>query len=273
MPDQISYNLIQPAQLANQLNKPDQVIVDLSKNETFIQGHIAGARHIDYAQVVKNNPPVMGLLPEPDAFAKTLAAAGITPDTYVIAYDDEGGGKAARLLWTLEAAGHRKLCLLDGGLHAWTIEGLPTTRELAPAPVSEYPVSYKNNSVLADADYILEHLHDPQIVFLDARSRGEFEGTDVRASRVGHIPGAVHFDWMEGIDRDHGLRMKTREQLSSRFEELGIHPDKEIVVYCHSHHRSAHTYYLLKVSGFKRVRGYAGAWSDWANRQNTPVEK
>jgi thiosulfate/3-mercaptopyruvate sulfurtransferase len=53
---------------------------------------------------------------------------------------------------------------------------------------------------------------------------------------------------------------------------LGITPEKEIVCYCQSHHRSAHSFIMLKSLGFTRVRGYPGSWSDWGNSPDTPIE-
>jgi len=38
------------------------------------------------------------------------------------------------------------------------------------------------------------------------------------------------------------------------------------------HHRSAHTWLMLRHLGFERVRGYPGAWSDWGNAPDVPVE-
>ncbi|MCW8881174.1 MAG: sulfurtransferase, partial [Sedimenticola sp.] len=32
------------------------------------------------------------------------------------------------------------------------------------------------------------------------------------------------------------------------------------------------TYIMLKSLGFPRVKGYPGSWSDWGNRQDTPVD-
>jgi len=55
-------------------------------------------------------------------------------------------------------------------------------------------------------------------------------------------------------------------------DELGLTQDKEIIVYCQSHHRSALSYLMLKYLGYKKVRGYPGSWSEWGNRTDTPVE-
>ena len=33
---------------------------------------------------------------------------GLTPDTHIVVYDDEGGGWAGRFLWTLDVIGHQR---------------------------------------------------------------------------------------------------------------------------------------------------------------------
>jgi thiosulfate/3-mercaptopyruvate sulfurtransferase len=47
---------------------------------------------------------------------------------------------------------------------------------------------------------------------------------------------------------------------------LGITPDKEIVTYCRSGARAAHTHLLLRNLGFPRVRNYDGSWLEWSAR-------
>ncbi|HKK13309.1 MAG TPA: rhodanese-like domain-containing protein, partial [Gammaproteobacteria bacterium] len=56
-------------------------------------------------------------------------------------------------------------------------------------------------------------------------------------------------------------------------ETLGITPDREVITYCQTHHRSAHTYIVLRSLGYPRVKGYPGSWSDWGNRPEAPVER
>jgi len=53
--------------------------------------------------------------------------------------------------------------------------------------------------------------------------------------------------------------------------QRGITPEKEVIVYCHTHHRSSHTYIMLKHLGYERVRAYAGSWSEWGNRPDAPL--
>ena len=102
--------------LEKHLFDPDILVVDMSKPATYSQYHIPGAVHLEYSNIVRINKPVMGLLPDAESLGRVLSSLGITRDTHVIAYDDEGGGKACRLLWTLDVIGHPSFSLLNGGL-------------------------------------------------------------------------------------------------------------------------------------------------------------
>src|SRR4030065_684334 len=199
--------IVEPEELERQLGQEAFLLVDLCKPEIHAQSHIPGALHLDYAQIVAVNKPVMGLLPGESQLNEVFSSIGLTPEHHVVAYDDEGGGRAARLLWTLEA-----------------------------------------------------------------RPADEYLGSKRFAERGGHIPGAVNLDWMQTMDRDRGLRFKPAQALRVMLTSLGVTPDKEVVCYCQSHHRSAHSCMMLKSLGYPRVRGYPGSWSDWGNSPDTPVE-
>jgi thiosulfate/3-mercaptopyruvate sulfurtransferase len=161
--------------------------------------------------------------------------------------------------------------LLDGGLKAWLIEGHPVKQDRETRPPSHFHGTYQGNKV-ADKKYILAHLFDPNVVILDARSPAEYHGEDVRAQRGGHIPGAVNFEWIRAIDQERNLRFKPVDKLRSMLESLGITPDKEVICHCQTHHRSAHTYMVLKYLGYPKVKGYPGSWSEWGNDPDTPIE-
>jgi thiosulfate/3-mercaptopyruvate sulfurtransferase len=116
-------------------------------------------------------------------------------------------------------------------------------------------------------------LGQADFVPLDTRSPGEYAGIDIRAARGGHIPGAVNMNWTEAMDPGRQLRFKPDHTLRRMLESKGVTPDKEVVVYCQTHHRSAHTYIVLKHLGYPRLRGYPGAWSEWGNSAELPIER
>ena len=68
------------------------------------------------------------------------------------------------------------------------------------------------------------------------------------------------------------MRFKTDEELQGLLTPLGVTPDKEVITHCQTHHRSAHTWLVLKHLGYERIKGYPGSWSDWGNNDELPVE-
>ena len=257
-------------ELARHLNDSAILLVDVSRRESYIESHIPGAVHLDYSDLVCARPPAAGLLPDEDRLADTIGRLGITPDRHVIAYDEEGGVRATRLLWTLDVIGHQKFSLLNGGLLAWESACLPTTcTELFASPIRRSVAVDRERFV--DKEWILTNLENPRVVIVDTRSQGEYEGRVSRAARRGHIPGALHFDYLNAIDAKRDLRIREPEELKRAFLSLGVEPQKEIIVYCQTHHRSSHTYFVLRYLCYPHVRAYPGSWSEWGNSAETPI--
>lgn len=247
------------------------VIVDLSNESIYESGHLPGAVHIEATELSAARPPVMGLLPPAAVISALLSNAGIRPDTHVIAYDGENGLKACRFLWTLDVIGHRGFSLLNGGLNAWLDAGHELEDDLPNVTPTQYPVTYQPDHI-ADKQYILDHLEDDDVLILDARSALEYVGVDKRAQRAGHIPGARNVDWMQTVVGGGDYSFKGVDEVRALYAHEGVTSDKEVIIHCHSHMRSAHSYILLKALGFKRLRGYPGSWSDWGNDPSTPVQ-
>ncbi len=262
--------IIEPEQLEERLGAHEMLIVDLCKPEVYARSHIPGAVHLEYRYLVAPQPPAMGQIPSEAQLTEVLSALGLSEDTSVVAYDDEGGGRAARLLWTLDSVGHSRGSLLNGGLHAWMAENRPLDNELITPVRKQYRVTIHGDAI-ADKAYILAHLDDASVQLVDTRSPAEYHGQQQRAARAGHIPGAVNFDWVNAMDPTRNLRLRTQDELRVSLTNLGVVPNKEIVTYCHTHHRSAHTYVTLKSLGYQRVRGYPGSWSEWGNSPDVPV--
>jgi thiosulfate/3-mercaptopyruvate sulfurtransferase len=264
--------VVEPEEVQIHLGEPDVRVVDLCTAEQYARGHVPGSIHLEYSRLVLSRPPVTGLLPGTEYLEGLFSSLGLSSDALVVAYDDEGGGRAARLLWSLAACGHARYALLNGGLQAWANEGHPPdVAPTMPTP-SRYQATY-DPTVVADRHYVSARLGATDTLLLDCRSPKEYRGEEKRAARTGHIPGAVNLEWTEAMDGARNLRLKPREALLRGLESVGVTPDKEIIPYCHSHHRSAHTWLVLKHLGFERVRGYPGSWSEWGNLPDTPVEQ
>jgi thiosulfate/3-mercaptopyruvate sulfurtransferase len=186
----------------------------------------------------------------------------------VVAYDDEGGGWAGRLLWTLDVIGHARWAYLDGGLHAWVGAG----RALSTEPVSCLPSDIEvviHPEPVAELEEIRTRLDDPTVTIWDCRSAAEFAGIRSGSRRAGHIPGARHLDWLELMDPARHFRL--RSDLDDVLARAGISASAEVIAHCQTHHRSGLAYLVGRLRGFPKIRAYPGSWAEWGNRDDTPV--
>ena len=249
-------------------------IIDVRSPQQCPDGHIPGAVLLDYNKLVRKSGPIEGLLPSGREISGLLEKSGIEPEHFVVAYDDGAGVDAARLLWTLDAIGHKNYALLNGGFAAWDDAEFEVSDSPWIAQRSSYPVSGPGNGGhgVISMDGVLAQLDNPNACIVDTRSAAEYAGEDVRAEKFGHIPGAVHFDWSSAVDMMEDGKLRDPRVLQSELEILGITMDKKVIVYCQSNRRSAHTYLVLKWLGYENVSAYAGSWSEWGNAGETPVE-
>ena len=265
--------LLEPGRLTDFLAScAHPVRSDVGSSENYFKHHLPSAVFFDYRHLILGQPPAPGKLPVTELLSRALAESGIDRDKTVIAYADEGGGKASRLLWTLDLLGFEHLHLVNGGLHAWAQEKLPV-EDGSSSAIASSPVNLEfNQAKIADKAFILANLDNPEVLIWDVRTTEEYAGTRPRARRNGHIPGAVNLDWMSTIDRDNGLRYLPDETLVNLLKSKGITVDKTIIPHCHTHHRSAHSAILLKYLGYPNVQASPGSWSEWGNAEDTPVE-
>src|SRR4051812_37395554 len=80
-----------------------------SGRAAYDAGHLPGAVFVDLERwLAAHASPAEGRhpLPSPEVFAEGMASLGIGDDDTVIAYDDDGGTIAARLVWLLRVTGH-----------------------------------------------------------------------------------------------------------------------------------------------------------------------
>lgn len=260
--------VLNPEQIAS-ANACALKIVDLRPAEAFAESHLPGAIHLDTKLMNRSEPPVGGLLPDSDGVNALAATIGLRSDDHVVAYDGGGGSAAARLIWVLHAYGFTATSWLNGGFSAWQSADLPTSTDIVSVTASDISLTFKPGNLLK-VDELQSQLSNDNLAVLDVRSKGEFEGTDVRSARGGHVPSAIHSDWTDAFDKSG--KLKDDVALRRLYSDLDINSDKHVVVYCQTHQRSALTYVVLKHLGYDNVSALDGAWSAWGNNANVPVE-
>ena len=284
------------ATLQERLGDPRLRVVDVrwilgqpgAGRAAYEAGHIPGAIHLDLDTDLADRDgfgaPGRHPLPDPRVFAGRLAALGIGTNDTIVAYDDAGGGYAARLWWMLDDLGHADVHVLDGGIGAWTAAGLPLTTDVPTWPPAWMDLADHWSRVI-DRRALTERLGT--VVLLDARAperyRGEVEPIDPVA---GHIPTARNAPTADNLAPDG--RFLAPDALAARFAGLGAgvsepggsepgaseqvpgSAESDVVTSCGSGITACQNALAMRVAGLPAPLLYVGSYSDWS-RSGMPV--
>lgn len=223
-------------------------------------GHLPGAVNVPFDRFRADQHGTEsgageGMLPGADAFAEIMGEAGVSRDDTLVAYDDDHGVFAARLLVTAELYGHprERLFLLNGDFSAWQRERAVSTENPSVTPAT-YETDRPADSPLVDVDAVAAAADDPESVLVDTREGWEFA--------EGHIPGAIRLDWRELVD-DETRGIRPDGELRAVLADRGVVPEKRIVLYCNTARRISHTYVVLRHLGYPDLAFYEGSLTEW----------
>lgn len=209
------------------LEDPNVRIVDCDPPDAYRRVHIPGS--VNPNDNYLKNPDDRRFIMQPEQFAAEMARLGIGDDTLVVSYD-AGGTTAGRFWWCLNYYGHTNAKVLNGGWNLWLKQGRPVTMT---QPKVEAPGTFTpkaNDAVYATAEHIMANLGNPDVIVLDVRSDGEWDGSNTRGNkRQGHMPGAVHLEWLNNLTADDEKRWKSADELREMYAACGLTPDKQIV--------------------------------------------
>jgi len=252
-------------------SSPNVVIVDARSPDDYAQGHIPGAVNLPSQSLATRSSEEIETGPWRDRAVEQLGTLGITPSNMVVAYDDQGSYFAARMRWALKHLGHEQAAILDGGLSAWTKLG----QTLSTDTPARAPTTYTGTTDperLATAQYVLSRLGDPSVQILDVRTLAMYTGEDPGTfKRSGHIPTALHLDWVNNVQAEQPRTFKSLTELQALYDGIGLDRNKEIIVYCNGGVWSANTMFVLELLGYPRVRLYSASWGEWGNRDDLPI--
>jgi len=239
-------------------HQPDLVIIDFREEEMYFEGHIPGALNSWRGKIQNETNDFSGMIASKSQIENELSNLGISPSNKIVVYDDNGDVNAARLWWVLSYYGHKDVMLLDGGYTSWKLEGFDVTIKAPAIRTSEYKFHGSiENTLYANMNDIESAINNKNVIILDVRSLGEY-------SEVGHIPGAIHWDWANNINYEGDKKFKDIESLRVQFEKLGINKNEKVIAYCASGVRAAHTTFVLKeLLGIENVKNYDGSWNEW----------
>lgn len=256
------------------------LLVDASNGpnsfSNYEQKHLEGAIFVDVntqLATIETDVAAGGRHPLPsiEDFSKTLGDLGITPQSWVVVYDDKNGANAAaRFWWMLRAIGHEKVQVLNGGIQAAEKIGFPINSE----PVS---ITKKENYPCKNWQWPIASINEVEKVtklsshtIIDVREafryNGESEPIDLIA---GHIPGAINIPFTQNLD-ESGLFLPP-DVLKEKYSPILSESSTEnTIVHCGSGITACHTLLAIYHAGFAIPKLYVGSWSEWS-RNNKPI--
>jgi thiosulfate/3-mercaptopyruvate sulfurtransferase len=267
--------------LAKHLNDPNLIVVDCryyfdgrDGAAEYAKRHLPAALHLDWSKkLIDPAAPQPGTfkLPSREWLKDVLEPLGISDESLIVGYDDEGGHFVSRLLATMAAYGYDNVRVLEGGIVKWRAEGRTLTTEVPTPARGRLSFNRESKEVFASIDDVISSQSNPGVVVLDVRRLTEFTGEEARARHGGRVPWARWALWQENLNWDGDRTFKDPAQLRQRFGALGVTPDKRVITYCQGGVRAAHTALTLRMLGYPDVRIFDGSWEEWGNRDDVPI--
>ena len=265
--------LITPEILKNNLSDPAWVVIDCRSKRKYQKGHIPGSISLGKASE-KALRDRQSIILAPTELESILGKSGVDNSGTVVVYSDlkdiTSDVSVAVTFWVLEYIGQDKVYFLDGGIEAWEDAG----NKLIKKETKLSPKIYKTKIVkrrIATTEEMLQIAKgmrkDVQII--DARSNREYRGKKRYAKRGGHIPGTtININYKKMFDVKSG-KLKSPKIMRKIFKSFD--KNKRTVAYCQIGSRSALTYLVLRLMGFKDAANYDESWIVWGNNMKYPV--
>lgn len=250
------------------MDDPNQdVVVIGALNPIKPDAPIAGSFSLwrdDYS-TTDDSYPFDGMRNSTADMEQLLSQFGATETSTIVVYAATSHHDAARLYWQLQNIGHHDVRYLDGGLNAWLGADLPTSHDAPRVTPTQYKAKHipEERQTLATLPMVLDAQNNPEWVIIDTRGREEFNGETTLGGAFGPgtIPSSVHINWTRALNEDSTL--KTAAELRALYGD--IIKGKQVIAYCQSGVRSAHTTLILeKVLGAKNVYNYDGSWIEYS---------
>ena len=239
------------------------VFVDMQNKEAYDKNHMKGAANIVLSDILVNTT-VPNMLAPKEIIEKVLGNAGIKNDMTVIVYDDNNNMDAARLWWTLKVYGHEKVKVVSGGVKALMAAGAAMTVDKPVRFAETYTAKDANKSMIATMEDVKNQVNNPDknVVLLDTRSQQEYD--------AGTIPSSILVNYIDNNYADG--RYKSVQDIKMMYLDKKIKPSNTVIMYCKTSIRGAETYLALYNAGFRNLKLYDGAWSEWSADPSNPVQ-
>jgi thiosulfate/3-mercaptopyruvate sulfurtransferase len=253
------------------------VLVDIRTDVfSYLRGHLPGAVYLNTETLRATRGGIPTQLLDGSAYAALFSRMGLPFDRPVVVYSagETHNIDATFLAWLLAGFGHPHVMVLDGGFFKWQLEQRPVVQEYPRLAGTGFPAS-PFQPEQASLNDVQAAVRTGDAMLVDARPPDQYAGEAGAQMRRGHIPGAINHYWQDDLTREgFGFVWKPAAELRSAYTAQGITPDRAIIAYCNSATEASHVHFTLRyLLGYPKVRVYVGSWTEWAEREELPLEK
>ncbi|GMT11665.1 hypothetical protein PFISCL1PPCAC_2962, partial [Pristionchus fissidentatus] len=261
---------------------PELIAAGSRAQSTYADAHIPGAVHCNPGIATFPSEFVRFTYYPAEIFEQYIQLLGVNKGEHIIVYGrgPQGGMLfAGKMAWILKSYGQDKLSLLDGGIENWSRNKF----ELSDKPVEPQRGDWSATDRISDYNISLEQLQQKdadgkeffekinETRFVDARVRGQFEGTedtglDPFTVPASHIPGFTSMPSFELVNEEGVL--KSEEEIKKVIPA----GDKPIVTICNlGVQASLLSYVLDTVDKTTRPKVYPGSMKELEKRDPTRI--
>jgi thiosulfate/3-mercaptopyruvate sulfurtransferase len=264
--------LVDTEWLESRLEDASVRIVEVGGNsDGYDEGHVPGSVFLSMSLLSNPDEPIRNMIATREQASEALSSVGVEQRQTVVLLDRQSNLQAARAFWVLAYYQHPQVHIYNGGVPKWTADGGALSTAGTEIIPTEYQAGPADEALRTTWQYVVDQTENPQTLMCDVRSPDEHLGRDVRAERGGHIPGSVNLEWTVAIEQDGTF--KSAQDLSALYTAAGFTPDKQIITYCQSGVRGAHTWFVLsELLGYPNVRNYDGSWAEYGNNPDSPID-